>query len=251
MKITFLGTGTSTGVPEIGCRCAVCQSADKRDKRLRSSVLVEVDGKNLLIDCGPDFRWQMLRLGVTRLDAVMITHEHYDHVGGLDDLRPLSIDKSMNIYAEANVIEAIGNRMPYVFRKHWHPSLPHFDMCEINTSPFEAAGIPVVPVRVIHGHLPILGYRIGNFAYLTDVKVLPDEELVKLVGLDVLVIEALKQTPHPSHETLEQALENIGLINPKQAFLTHMSHQMGLHAEVEDRLPERVRLAFDGLSVIV
>lgn len=251
MKITFLGTGTSTGVPEIGCPCAVCQSLDKRDKRLRSSIFIETEGKKLLIDCGPDFRWQMIRQHITNLDAVLITHEHYDHVGGLDDLRPFSKDREIDIYAEKNVMQAIKTKMPYVFREQWHPAIPHFAMHEIDPTPFSAAGIPVIPVRVMHGRLPILGFRIKNMAYLTDVKELPDSELGKLQNLDLLIIEALRKHTHPSHETLEEALVNIRKINPKTAYLTHMSHQIGLHAQEESQLPDSVHFAYDELTLTV
>lgn len=247
MKITFLGTGTSTGVPEIGCQCEVCQSKDRRDKRMRSSLLVEVDGKSLLIDCGPDFRWQMIRNNISHLDAVLITHEHYDHVGGLDDLRPFSHNKEMDIYAEENVLNGIENKMPYVFRKHWNPSLPHFNLHMIGLTPFEAAGIPIIPIRVMHGQLPILGFRIKNMAYLTDVKELPEEEFEKLKGLDILIIEALRKRTHPTHETIDEALVNIGKIAPEKAFLTHMSHDAGLYTKVEQELPPNVHFAFDGL----
>lgn len=249
MRIVFLGTGTSTGVPEIGCQCRVCQSEDVRDKRMRSSLLVEIDGKTLLIDCGPDFRCQMLSNNISHLDAVLITHEHYDHVGGLDDLRPLSREKSMDIFAEENVLKAMENKMPYVFRSHWHPALPHFTMHRIGVASFEAATIPVIPIRVMHGHLPILGYRIGNMAYLTDIKELPEEEYKKLTGLDVLIIEALRDIPHPSHETIDEALRNIERIAPKRAYLTHMSHQAGLYVEAENKLPPNVHYAYDGLSI--
>jgi len=251
MKITFLGTGTSTGVPEIGCLCEVCKSKDKRDKRMRSSLLIETESKNLLIDCGPDFRWQMISNNISHLDAVLITHEHYDHVGGLDDLRPFSQERNMDIYAETNVLKAIENKMPYVFRKQWHPALPHFSLHQTDLTPFEAAGIPVIPIRIKHGHLPILGFRIKNMAYLTDVKEIPEEEFSKLQDIELLIIEALRKTPHPSHETVDEALINIGRINPKQAFLTHMSHQIGLHATAESELPRNIHYAYDGLSVIL
>lgn len=249
MKILFLGTGTSTGIPEIGCNCKVCKSEDKRDKRMRSSLLVEIDGKMILIDCGPDFRFQMLNHTISHLDAVLITHEHYDHVGGMDDLRPFSRDKSLNVFAEENVLKAVELKMPYVFRKQWHPALPHFTMNKIDLEPFEVEHIPVTPIRVMHGHLPILGYRIGDMAYLTDLKEMPEEEYDKLKGLDVLIIEALRQTSHPSHETIEEALLNIQRIAPKEAYLIHLSHQAGLHAEIEATLPSGVHCAYDGLSL--
>ena len=230
MKITFLGTGTSTGNPEIGCSCEVCTSRDPRDWRLRASVLVEVAGKRLLIDCGPDFRYQMLRERCIHLDAVLLTHEHYDHVGGLDDLRPFSREKDVAIYTEANVVEAIKTRMPYVFRAHKYPGVPNLVLHTVGLAPFEAAGVPIQPIRVMHAKLPILGFRIGDFAYLTDLKYLPEEEFAKLEGLEVLVVDALRRGTHLSHEGLEEALVLIARIRPKQAYLTHMSHRIGLHA---------------------
>ncbi len=249
MRITFLGTGTSTGVPEIGCRCAVCTSGDPRDRRLRTSVLVETGGKQLLLDCGPDFRWQMLKNGILQIDAVLISHEHYDHVGGLDDLRPFSREKALDIYAETDVVEAVETRMPYVFRANKYPGVPNLDLHRVGLLPFEAAGIPVQPVRVMHGRLPILGYRIGRMAYLTDLKTLPEEEYVKLKNLDVLILTALRKKDHPAHETLEEALARIERIAPKEAYLIHMGHSIGLHAVIENELPSHIHFAYDGLTI--
>lgn len=249
MKITFLGTGTSTGNPEIGCSCEVCTSRDPRDWRLRASVLVEVAGKQILIDCGPDFRYQMLRAKCVHLDAVLLTHEHYDHVGGLDDLRPFSRVKDVAIYTEANVVEAIKTRMPYVFRAYKYPGVPNLVLHTVGLAPFEAAGVPIQPIRVMHAKLPILGFRIGDFAYLTDLKYLPEEEFAKLAGLEVLVVDALRRGTHLSHEGLEEALVLIARIRPEEAYLTHMSHRIGLHAQIDKQLPPHVHYAYDGLTL--
>lgn len=210
---------------------------------------METAGKRLLIDCGPDFRWQMLRAKCDHLDAVLLTHEHYDHVGGLDDLRPYSREKDVDIYTEANVVEAIRTRLPYVFRAHKYPGVPNLVLHTVGLEPFEAAGVGIQPIRVMHAKLPILGFRIGDFAYLTDLKYLPEEEFPKLAGLEVLVIDALRRGTHLSHEGLEEALVNIARIHPRVAYLTHMSHRIGLHAEIEQQLPAGVHYAYDGLQL--
>jgi Metal-dependent hydrolases of the beta-lactamase superfamily I len=250
MKLTFLGTGTSTGVPEIGCQCETCISNDPRDKRLRCSAIVEVEGKNILIDCGPDFRTQMLENKIKSIDAVLITHEHYDHVGGLDDIRPFSFDKDMPIYAEQNVIDAIQTRMPYAFQDNHLAGLPHFNLQPVDITSFKIADIEVTPIRLMHGKLPIVGYRIGSMAYLTDVKTIPEEEFGKLTNLDVLVIEALRlDNKHKTHAGLDEALALIERINPRHTYLTHISHRLGKHNERESLLPANTFLAYDNLQI--
>ena len=211
--------------------------------------MVEVDGKSLLIDCGPDFRWQMIRNGISHLDAILLTHEHYDHVGGLDDVRPMCREHGMEIYAERNVIEAIRTRLPYVFREHRYPGVPNLLMREINLSPFEVAGIRVIPIRVMHAKLPILGFRIGDLAYMTDIKSLPETEFPKLEGVRVLVLDALRELPHLSHESLGEALALAERIAPEETYFVHMSHRIGLHAEIEHRLPPHTHYAYDGLRL--
>lgn len=247
MKITFLGTGTSTGVPEIGCQCEVCSSKDPRDWRLRTSILVETENKKILLDCGPDFRWQMIRNKTDQLDAVLISHEHYDHVGGLDDLRPFCRKQGVDIYAEDYVVKAIETRIPYAFREHKYPGVPNLTLHSIKNEPFYAAGIQIIPIRVMHGRLPILGYRIGAVAYITDIKYLPEEEFEKLKDLDLLIIAALRKEEHPAHENLDEALANIERLRPKKAYLIHMSHRIGLQAVIEKELPPHVHFAYDRL----
>lgn len=250
MRVRFLGTGTSTGVPEIGCECDVCRSTDKRDNRLRASVIVYIEGKSILIDCGPDFREQMLGIAFLPIDALLITHEHYDHVGGIDDLRPFCKFGDIEIYLEQYVSEALKSRIPYCFTEYKYPGIPIIALNEISLEPFKVAGrIEVTPIRLMHGTLPIVGYRIGNFAYLTDLKTIPEEEYHKLEGLDVLVINALRIREHISHQNLDQALEKIKRIAPKRTYLTHMNHHFGLHAEMEKILPENVFVSFDGLEL--
>ncbi|MCC8145520.1 MAG: MBL fold metallo-hydrolase [Bacteroidales bacterium] len=256
MNLRFLGTGTSTGNPEIGCKCLVCTSKDPRDWRFRSSSLLNVNGKQFLIDCGPDFRMQMLRaletLPFKKIDGVLLTHEHYDHVGGLDDLRSYCRFGPVDIYAENSVVNAIKTRMPYAFREHKYPGVPNLRMNVIDPSrSFLMDGVSVLPIRLMHGQLPIVGYRIGALAYLTDLKTIPEEEYTKLQDLDVLVINALREKEHLSHQTVEDALENIKRIKPARAYFIHMSHAFGLHEEMQKLLPENVFIAYDGLEIYV
>lgn len=248
MKITFLGTGTSNGVPEIGCDCTVCKSDNVKDKRLRSSVLIEKEDTRILIDVTPNFREQIMDFPFQKIDGVLISHEHYDHVGGMDDLRPFGRFGKIDIYAESNVSVALKERIPYCFLSHKYSGVPNLEITEINeTQPFTINDIEIIPIRVMHYKLPILGFRIGGLAYLTDVKTIPEEELRKLEDLDMLVVSALRRTEHISHQTLDQALDLIHKINPKKTYLTHLSHQMGLHNDVEQELEASISVAFDGL----
>lgn len=249
MQITFLGTGTSTGVPQIGCSCPVCTSTNPKDNRLRTSAVVSVGGKNILIDCGPDFRQQMLQTHMGQIDAVLITHIHYDHTGGIDDLRPFGAQHTLPIYLEPSVAEGIRNRLPYCFGDHRYPGVPNIHLREIGTTSFSVEGIEIVPIRVMHYKLPILGYRIGRLVYITDALTIPEEEYEKLTGANILVINALRKTPHLSHQTLDDALKVIERMQPREAYLVHMSHHMGLTAEVEKELPPHVHFAYDGLVV--
>lgn len=253
MKITFLGTGTSQGVPVIACPCDVCHSEDKRDRRLRTSALVETDGgENLLIDVGPDFREQMLRERVSRLDGILITHAHRDHVGGLDDIRSFNYvqHRKMDIYGNATALEIIRRDYHYIFTEHEFPGLPEADLHLLSgKEPFSVATQKVVPIMGMHKDMPVLGYRISDLVYLTDCNHIEDEEVVKMDGCKVLVVGALRKEKHFSHFCLPEALELIERVAPKEAYLIHVSHQMGFHAEVEKELPPNVHLAYDGLKV--
>lgn len=252
IKIKFLGTGTSTGVPEIGCQCEVCTSQDTRDRRLRASVLMQIGDKNILIDCGPDFRQQILPQPFAKLHGVLLTHEHYDHVGGLDDLRPFAKLGNLDIYSNSITLNALKQRMPYSFSEYRYPGAPNLKLHEIDPDEaFTIEGIEIVPIKIMHYKLPILGYRINNFAYLTDVKVIPDTEFEKLKGLDTLVITALRIDEHIAHLNLSESLNLIEKIAPHRAYLTHMSHQIGLHEEVQKALPKNVFLSYDGLEILL
>lgn len=250
MKITILGSGTSTGVPEIGCTCPVCTSSDPRDHRLRASALIETDDTRILIDCGPDFRTQVLGLPFKKIDGVLITHEHYDHVGGLDDLRPFCRFGEVPIYAEPHTAERLRTRMPYCFVDHSYPGVPNIPLQEIEENrTFLINYIPVTPLRVMHGRLPILGYRIGNIGYITDMLTMPDVSYEQLRQLDVLVVNALRIAPHPTHQNLAEALDTARRIGAKETYFIHMSHHIGLQAEVETQLPPHVYFASDGLEI--
>ncbi len=250
MKLRFLGTGTSTGVPQIMCGCEVCRSEDERDKRLRASVLLTVNGKNILIDCGPDFRTQMLRCGSPELEALVLTHSHYDHVGGVDDLRPYcSIGDGFPIYCKEDVARDLRERVPYCFAEHPYPGVPAFNLNEITTKPFVVTDVEITPLPVVHYKLPIFGYKVGNLAYITDAKTIDDSTIGMIRGIDTLVLNALRLKEHISHMSLSQALGVIDAVKPRVAYLTHLSHDMGLHVEVSQRLPENVKIAYDGMVI--
>lgn len=251
MIVTFLGTGTSQGVPLIACRCSICTSSDRKDQRLRSAIMVSHQGRNIVIDSGPDFRQQMLREDIRILEAIVFTHEHKDHIAGLDDVRAFNFINNWRaqVYCTEQVGEALKREFAYAFTDKKYPGVPEIDLNLIDDQPFELAGLTFRPIRVFHLHLPVFGYRIGNFAYITDANVIPDDEFEKLVGLDVLVLNALRREKHPSHFTLEEAVELAKRIGARQTFFTHISHQLGLHEEVSAELPQGMALAFDGLKL--
>ncbi len=253
MKVTFLGTGTSQGVPVIACECAVCASEDIRDKRLRVSILIEYKGKTLVVDTGPDFRQQMLRAGVKKLDAILMTHEHKDHIAGLDDIRAFNFrsKKDMPVYAHPRVQDALRREYQYIFDVDPYPGIPKVELHTIGTDSFTVGEIDVTPIEVMHYMLPVLGFRIADFAYITDAKTIAEDELKKLHGLDVLVLNALRKEQHISHFNLSEALELVERLQPKRAYFTHISHLMGIHKEVESELPPNVYIAYDGLEIAI
>jgi len=251
MKITFLGTGTSQGVPVIGCSCEVCRSLDFRDKRLRTSIHLEIGNLSLVIDTGPDFRQQMLREAIKRIDAVLFTHAHRDHTAGLDDVRAYNFMQQMDmpVYGTDAVLEQLKAEYAYAFTKHYYPGIPRLTLNNINGQNFSINDISITPLPVMHMKLPVLGFRFGNFSYITDANFIPDDTLRKLDGTHTLVLNALQREEHVSHFNLQQALEMVNLIKPVRAFIIHISHKLGLHADVEKELPDHVSLAFDGLQI--
>ena len=253
MRITFLGTGTSQGVPVIACSCAVCKSLDPRDKRLRTSVLIESENTTVVIDAGPDFRQQMLRAGVQKLDAVVFTHEHKDHIAGLDDVRAFNFrqKKAMAVYASEAVQTALKRDYHYAFAEKQYPGIPQIELHTIDDAPFKVGELEFEPVKVWHYKLPVLGFRIGSFAYVTDANRIDPEEMEKLRKLDVLVLNALQREPHISHFTLSEAITMMEDLKPERGYFTHLSHLMGRHSEVSAELPEFIRVATDQLVIEV
>jgi len=251
LKITFLGTGTSQGIPIIGSNHPVCLSEDLKDKRLRSSIMIEWATYRYIIDCGPDFRQQLLRENVDSISGIIFTHEHADHTSGLDEIRPFTYAMGdVPLYVPERITDNLQQRFYYIFTKvNRYPGAPSASIQEVYNSPFPLADKEVVPVLFMHGKVPVFGYRIDDFAYLTDVKTIEEEEKKKLQGLNVLVLSALRLEPHPTHLNLDDALALIDELQPKKAYLTHISHRLGFHAEVEQQLPENVFLAYDGLKI--
>lgn len=253
MNVTFLGTGTSQGVPVIGCSCEVCQSVDYRDKRLRSSVHIQSEKLSLVIDTGPDFRQQMLRENIQRVNAVLFTHAHRDHTAGLDDVRAYNFKQNINmpVYGMKETLSQIQSDFAYIFGPDNYPGLPRLTLFPITSTPFSINGIEIIPLPVLHLKLPVLGFRIGSFAYITDANFIPEETLEKLHGVKHLVLNALQREPHISHFNLDEAIGTVQKISPQNAWLTHISHKLGTQRKVEKELPEGILLAHDGLRVSI
>lgn len=251
MKVIFLGTGTSQGVPVIGCQCNVCTSVDFRDNRLRSSIFVEIGDVHLVVDTGPDFRQQMLRARVNQLDAVLFTHAHKDHTAGMDDIRSYNFKqkKDMPIYARSEVQAQLKQEFSYIFSESKYPGIPKVALNTLDGNPFEIGGQTIIPIEVMHHKLPVYGFRFGDFTYITDANHIPEEEKEKIKGSKIIVLNALQKEDHISHFTLDEAVELMQELNPEKGYLTHISHRLGLHMEVAAELPDNVELAWDGLQL--
>lgn len=253
MKFRFLGTGTSNGVPVIGCDCAVCKSNNRRDKRSRTAAMLETETTRVLIDCGPDIRMQLMPLEFRKINAVLLTHEHYDHAGGIDDLRPYCYFGNIDIYANDMTVKAVKHNFPYCFAEHLYPGVPKLSLHIIHKhEPMRVGDINILPIEVMHGKLPILGYRFGSMAYITDMKAISPDECVYLQGVKTLVLNALRWTkPHHSHLIIPEAIDFSRRIGASRTFLTHLTHKIGLHEVANDRLPEGFQFAYDGLEIDV
>ena len=251
MKLTFLGTGTSCGVPVIGCQCKVCQSADPKDKRTRCSALVETETTRVLIDCGPDFRQQILPQPFRKIDGILITHSHYDHMGGLDDIRPYCQFGAINVYADKIAKQAMLQMLPYCFAENRYPGVPAIGLHEIYPHhPLKIGDLDIMPIQVMHGKLPILGYRIGKLTYITDMKTISDSELSYIEGTELLVVNALRfDRPHHAHQLMDEAIAFARKVGAKRTLIIHVCHDVGLHQEVNQRLPEGIDLAYDGQEI--
>lgn len=249
MKVTFLGTGTSQGIPVIACECIVCRSEDPKDNRLRTSLLIEEEGKNIVIDTGPDFRQQILREGVNNLDAVVFTHQHKDHVAGMDDVRAFNhkFKRDMDVYCTNEVEEALNREFPYVFSNYRYPGVPQVKIHNIENKPFNIGKIEFIPIKALHYKLPVFGYRVKDFVYLTDISYISDEEKEKIRGAKIVVLDALRKEPHISHLSMQEAVDILEELKPEQGYLIHISHYMGLHKQVNKELPDFIKLSYDGL----
>lgn len=247
MRLTFLGTGTSCGVPTIGCQCYTCTSKDPHDKRLRCSALVETETTRVLIDCGPDFRQQIMEQPFRKIDGILITHAHYDHMGGMDDIRPYCQFGEINVYADPVARKGLLQMLPYCFEEHRYPGVPAIQLHEIHKHiPFQIGDLEILPIEVMHHDLPILGYRIGKLAYITDMKTIDEGELDYLQDVDTLIVNALREKPHHSHQTLAEAVDFAKRIGARQTWLIHSSHDIGRHEEVNASLPSDIQMAYDG-----
>jgi phosphoribosyl 1,2-cyclic phosphate phosphodiesterase len=249
LQVTFLGTGTSQGVPVIGCNCRVCRSADPRDRRMRTALMIEASGERIVIDAGPDFRNQMLQHNVDRISALLLTHEHYDHIAGIDDLRSFNyvMNRAVPIWSEKRVMDVLQRQFPYIFAKDKYPGTPNIELKELSNSTFFVGSMSITPIRLWHYKLPVFGFRVGKVAYITDVSRIPEEEMSKFADLDLLIVDALRIEPHISHFCLDEAMALVERVKPRQARFVHVSHKLGLFTEVQKLLPENVRPAYDGL----